>query len=176
MPMIGKKVEKTINEQINAELYSSYLYLSMASDMEERGLQGFAHWMKSQAQEELMHAMKFYDYLAERGGRVLLKAIDGPETKWKSPLAMMEHVLRHEQHVTSLINAMMDLAVKERDHATAEMLHWFVKEQVEEESTAEGIVQKLKLAGDGGNGLFMIDKDLAARVPLFTFPVPGAGA
>ncbi len=169
--MINKNVEKSINDQINAELYSSYLYLSMASDMEERGLQGFSHWMKSQAQEELMHAMKFYEYLAERGGRALLTAIDGPQTKWKTPLAVMEHVSKHERHVTALINSMMDLAIKEKDHATVEMLHWFVKEQVEEESTAEAIVQKLKLAGDRGNGLFMIDKDLATRVPLFTFPV-----
>lgn len=174
--MMNKKVEKALNDQINAELYSSYLYLSMASDIEEKGLRGFAHWMKSQAQEELMHAMKFYDYVSERGGRVVLKAIDGPQTKWKTPLAMMENVSTHEQHVTALINAMMDLAIKEKDHATVEMLHWFVKEQVEEESTAQDIVLKLKLAGEKGNGLFMIDKDLAARIPLFTFPAPGAQA
>jgi len=172
--MINKKVEKALNEQINAEMYSSYLYLSMASDLEEKSLMGFAHWMKSQAQEELMHAMKFYDYVAERGGRVTLKAIDGPQTAWKNPTDLVGHVYKHEQHVTSLINGLMDLAIKEKDHATVNFLQWFVKEQVEEEASADEILKKLKLAGDKGNALFMIDKDLAARIPLFTFPVPGA--
>jgi ferritin len=173
--MINKKVEKALNEQINAELYSSYLYLSMASDMEGKSLQGFAHWMKSQAQEELFHAMKMYDYVVERGGRVTLKGIEGPQTTWKSPLAVAEHVSKHEQHVTALINAIMDLSIKEKDHATVNFLQWFVKEQVEEEASADEIVQKLKLIGGKGDGLFMIDKELAARIPLFTFPVaPGA--
>lgn len=174
--MINRKVEKALNEQINAEMYSSYLYLSMASDMEGKSLQGFAHWMKSQAQEELFHAMKFYDYLAERGGRVTLKAIEGPQTSWKSPIDMVAHVYKHEQHVTALINAIMDLAIREKDHATVNFLQWFVKEQVEEEASADEILQKLKLIDGKGNGLFMIDKDLAARVPLFTFPVAGAQA
>ncbi|MDD4307316.1 MAG: ferritin [Thermoplasmata archaeon] len=174
--MINKKVEKAINDQINAEMYSSYLYVSMASDMEGKSLPGFAHWMKSQAQEELMHAMKFYDFIVERGGRVILKGIDGPQTSWKNPTEMVAHVYKHEQHVTGLINSLMDLAIKEKDHATVNFLQWFVKEQVEEESTASDILQKLKLIGGKGDGLFMIDKELAARVPLFTFPLPGAQA
>jgi len=174
--MINKKIEKAINDQINAELYSSYLYLSMASDVEEKSLAGFGHWMKCQAQEELMHAMKMYDYIVERGGRVTMKAIAGPETKWKTPLAMVEQVYKHEQHVTALINAIMDLAIKEKDHATVNFLQWFVKEQVEEESSADEILQKLKLIGGKGDGLFMIDKDLATRIPLFTFPLPTAQA
>ncbi len=174
--MINKKVEKALNEQINAEMYSSYLYLSMASDMASKSLQGFAHWMKSQAQEELFHAMKMYDYLVERGGAVTLKGIADPPTKWKTPLAVAEHVYEHEQHVTGLINSLMDLAIKEKDHATVNFLQWFVKEQVEEEASADEIVQKLKLIDGKGNGLFMIDKELAARIPLFTFPVPGAQA
>jgi ferritin len=174
--MINKKVEKALNEQINAEMYSSYLYVSMASDMADKSLPGFAHWMKSQAQEELMHAMKFYDFVIGRGGRVTLTKIEGPQTKWKTPLETVEHVYKHEQHVTSLINNLMDLAIKEKDHATANFLQWFVKEQVEEESTADEIVKKLKLIGGRGDGLFMIDKELATRVPLFTFPVPPAQA
>jgi ferritin len=127
--------------------------------------------MKSQAQEELMHAMKLYDYVVERGGRVTLKGIDGPQTSWKNPVALVGHVYEHEQHVTALINGLMDLAIKEKDHATVNFLQWFVKEQVEEEASADEILKKLRLAGDKGNALFMIDKELAARVPLFTFPV-----
>ncbi|MFO7619116.1 MAG: ferritin [Thermoplasmata archaeon] len=169
--MINKKVEKALNEQINTELYSSYLYLSMASDMEGKSLTGFAHWMKSQAQEELFHAMKMYDYVVERGGMVTLKGIADPPIKWKTPLTVAENVYEHEQHVTALINSLMDLAIKEKDHATVNFLQWFVKEQVEEEASADEIVQKLKLIGGKGDGLFMIDKELAARVPLFTFPV-----
>lgn len=173
--MINKKVEKALNDQINAEMYSSYLYLSMSADMQAKSLAGFAHWLGSQAQEELFHAMKIYDYVVERGGTVTLKGIADPPTKWKSPLALAENVYKHEQHVTALINAIMDLAIKEKDHATVNFLQWFVKEQVEEEASADEIVQKLKLIGGKGDGLFMIDKELAARIPLFTFPVaPGA--
>ena len=171
--MINKKVEKALNEQINAEMYSSYLYLSMAADMQNQSLAGFAHWLGSQAQEELFHAMKIYDYLVERGGTVTLKGIADPPTKWKTPLALAENVYKHEQHVTALINSLMDLSIKERDHATVNFLQWFVKEQVEEEASADEIVQKLKLTGGKGDGLFMVDKDLAARPALFTFPVSG---
>jgi ferritin len=171
--VLKKKMEKALNDQINAELYSSYLYLSMSADLEGKGLAGFANWMKIQAQEELVHAMKLYDFVFERGGNVTLKAIKEPQGKWKSPLVIFEHTYKHEQLVTGLINGLVDLAIKEKDHATNNFLQWFVKEQVEEEASADEILMKLKLIGGKGNGLFMMDKELGTRLPLFTFPVPG---
>lgn len=162
--MLSKKMLGALNKQINAETYSAYLYLSMAAYTKSLGLDGFENWFRAQAQEELTHAMKFFDYVNERGGRVTLTAIDAPETSWKSPLAVFEATLKHEQHVTSLINKLVDLAVQESDHATANMLQWFVAEQVEEEATADGIRQKLALVGDRGNALYMIDRELASRV------------
>ena len=161
--MIKKKVEKAINKQINAELYSAYLYLSMNAYFESMNLPGAAQWMKYQAQEEMVHAMKFYGYLVERGGRVTLEAIDKPEAEWESPLAVFEAAYAHEQKVTAMTNALMDLAISESDHATSSMLQWFIDEQVEEEANADGIVQKLKMVKDSPGGLFMVDKELAAR-------------
>jgi ferritin len=117
-----------------------------------------------QAQEEMMHAMKFYDYILERGGRVAAAAIEAPPSGWDSPLAVFAHTLKHEQKVTSLIHGLVDLAVKEKDHATSNFLQWFVTEQVEEEASAEGIVQQLKLAGESPHGLFMLDKEYGQRV------------
>jgi ferritin len=168
-----QKIQDAINDQINAELYSAYLYLSMASYMESINLMGFANWMKIQAQEEVTHAMRFYAYVNDRGGRALMKAIEKPETDWSSPLAAFEQTLEHERHVTDRINKLVDLATSESDHATLNMLQWFVSEQVEEEASADAIIQKLKLVGDSGPGLFMVDQELAARV--FT-PVADAGA
>src|SRR5210317_346144 len=167
--MLSKKMEKAINQQINAEFYSSYLYLSMATYFESISLSGFSNWMRQQAQEELFHGMKMFDFVCERGGRVTLKAIDEPLSKWKSPLDAMENVLSHEQKVTGLINDLVDLALDERDHATNIFLQWFVSEQVEEEDTAGGLVDKLKLIGNDANGLFMLDTELANRI--FTLPV-----
>ena len=161
--MLSEKVEKAINEQINAELYSSYLYLSMASYFSEIGLPGFTNWLKIQALEELYHAMKFFDYVAERGGKPVMEAIDKPASTWDSPLAAAENILEHERKVTSLINNLVDVAIKENDHATNNFLQWYVAEQVEEESSAEEVVQKLKLIGEQGNGLFMIDREMATR-------------
>jgi len=166
--MIGKKLQKAINEQTNAELYSSYLYLSMSAYFQSINMAGFANWMRIQAQEELVHVMKFYDYLAERGGRIELAPVDGPPMEWKSPLAAFEHVYEHEQMVTGRINDLVDLAIKERDHAANSFLQWFVTEQVEEEASADAVVQKLKLVGKDGGGLFMLDQELGNRV--FTPP------
>ncbi|ROR03288.1 ferritin [Desulfosoma caldarium] len=159
-----------LNDQINAELYSSYLYLAMAAYCREVGLNGCARWMEAQALEELSHAVKFYDFVTERGGRVLLRAVEAPPSRWDSPLAMFEHVAEHENKVTGLIHQLVDLAIAERDHATNNFLQWFVSEQVEEEASVGEIVQQMKLMGEAQGGLFMLDKELGQRV--FTLP-PG---
>jgi len=161
-------MEQALNSQINAELYSSYLYLSMKAYFESINLPGFANWMKVQVQEELMHAMKFFDFVNECRGRVTLKAIEQPPAEWKSPLNVFEETLKHEQKVTGLINNIMNIAIEEKNHATSNFLQWFVNEQVEEEASADKILQELKLLGSKSAGLFMMDKELGARV--FTPP------
>ena len=166
--MLKENVQKTLNEQLNAELYSSYLYLSMSAYFQSVELKGFANWMRVQAQEELTHAMKFYDYVNESGGRVILKEISTPQTEWDSPRAAFEHVFQHEQKVTSLIENLVGLATKEKDHATKNFLKWFVKEQVEEESSANEVLEKVKLSGDDSSGLLSLDQELGRRV--FTPP------
>ena len=168
--MVQKAMEKALNDQINAELYSAYLYLSMAAYLESRNLKGFANWMRVQVMEEQAHAKKFYDFLTARNGRVILSEIKAPPTGWESPLAAFEQVLEHEQLVTGRINDLVNLSVELGDHATNSFLKWFVDEQVEEEATADGIIQSLKLNENNPGGLFLIDKDLAQR----TF-VPPAG-
>jgi ferritin len=162
--MINPKIQEAFNKQINAELYSSYLYLSMSAYFESVNLDGFAHWMRCQAQEEVVHAVKFYNFINERGGAVTLFAIEGPPTAWGSPLAAFEEAYAHEQKVTALINNLVDLALEQRDHASNNFLQWFVAEQVEEEASADGVIQKIKLAGNEGGGLFMLDRELATRV------------
>ena len=162
--MIEKRMEEALNAQLNAELYSSYLYLSMSAYFSSINLPGFAHWMDIQAQEENLHAMKFFHFIQERGGRVVLGPIEGPQTDWNSPQAVFEHVLKHEQKVTGLIHDLVNLAEEMKDHATRAFLQWFVSEQVEEEATADSVLQKAKLAGDRGGGLFMLDKELGARI------------
>lgn len=171
--MISEKMQIAINEQINAELYSGYLYLAMSSYYMSINLPGFANWMRVQAQEELVHAMKFFDWVNGRGGTALVQPIEGPPTEWKSPAAPFEQAYQHELEVTRRINNLVNLAIEERDHATNAFLDWFVNEQVEEEANADGVVKQLKLVGDG-NGLFMLDRQLATRV--FTPPVPGPEA
>lgn len=166
--MLKKKMQKALNAQINAEMYSGYLYLSMESYFQSVSLSGFAAWMRGQVQEELMHGMKFYDFVSERGGRVTLETIKKPETSWKSPLAAFEHILQHEQMVTELINNLVDLAIEEKDHATKIFLQWFVTEQVEEEASVGEVVNKLKLIKDNSSGLFLLDAELSKRV--FTMP------
>jgi ferritin len=170
--MMNPKIQEAFNRQLNAELYSSYLYLSMSAYFESLSLRGFANWMRCQAQEELVHAMKFFSFINERGGKVTLVGIETPTTSWDTPLHVFEDTYRHEQKVTALINGLVDLALAEKDHAANAFLQWFVTEQVEEESSADAVVQQLKLAGDAGGGLFMIDRELAARV--FTMPATPA--
>ena len=170
--MINKKMEEALNAQVNAELYSAYLYLSMESYFKSLNMNGFANWMRVQTQEEIMHAMKMYDFINERGGRALLKGIEGPPTDWKSPLAVFEAVYVHEQKVTGLINNLVDLAIKEKDHATNNFLQWFVGEQVEEEASADEIIQQLKMMEQAPGGMFMFDRELGQRV--FTPPAPAA--
>ena len=169
--MISKKMEKAFNDQINAEFYSEYLYLSMLSYLETLNLKGFVNWMTVQIQEEHAHAMGMFNYVHERGGKVELEAIEKPETKWNTPLEVFEHVLKHEQLVTSKINALMDVAESEKDRAALSFLEWYLKEQVEEESSVGGVLATLKLIDDDKKALLMLDKDLAART--FVAPVIG---
>ena len=161
--MLGKKMQDALNGQINAELYSSYLYLSMAAYFESVNLRGFAGWMRVQAQEETAHGMKFFDFVVERGGRVTLKAIDAPPDKWNSPVAAFQAAYEHEQKVTAMIAKLVDLAESEKDHATRSFLQWFVDEQVEEEANADEVVQKLKMIKDAPQGLLMLDGVLGQR-------------
>jgi ferritin len=166
-------VEEALNGQINAELYSAYLYLSMEAYFESVSLPGFATWMRVQTQEELMHTMKIYGFVNERGGRVLLKSIDQPPTEWESPLAVFEASYKHEQKVTGLINDLVNLAIEQKDHATNSFLQWFVNEQVEEEDSADQVVQKLKMIKNDPGGLFLVDRELGQRV--FTPPAAAEG-
>jgi ferritin len=161
--MLGKKVQDAINEQIKNELYSGYLYLAMSAYFEAKNLPGFAHWMRMQAEEEQEHALKFFDFVNDRGARVVLQAIDQPPVEWESPLAVFEQTLEHEQKVTGLINQLYELALEENDYPTQVMLQWFIDEQVEEEKNATGIVETLRLAGDKGQALIMMDRALGRR-------------
>lgn len=162
--MINEKMEKAFNTQINKELYSEYLYLSMSAYMQSIGLSGFANWMRVQAQEENFHAMAMFDYVLERGGKVKLEAIDAPPNNWNNVLEVFEETLAHEHYVTSLINALADVAEEVKDRAALAFIQWFITEQVEEEATDSDIVSKLKLINLNGDALFAMDKDMAARV------------
>lgn len=173
---LKKSVEIAINKQINAEVFSEYLYLSMSAYFERKNLKGMAGWMRAQAQEEHKHAMKFFDYVNDRGGTVVLEQIDKPKATFTSPLNAFQEAYNHELKVTELINNIMDIAKKESDHATQSFLQWYVDEQVEEESTADEVVQNLKLVKEDASGLFIIDQKLAARVPAIDTPVTGPGA
>ena len=161
--MITKKMQTALNKQINEELFSSYLYLSMAADFEARNLTGAAKWMKMQADEELEHAMKFFHFVLERGGEVDLLAIAKPQKSWKSPLTAFQDAEKHEQHITKFINDLYEMATKEKDYATQSMLKWFVDEQVEEEASVGEIVARLEMIADSKNGLFMMDRELGKR-------------
>jgi len=161
--MMTNKMEKALNEQINEELYSAYLYLAMSAWFESQNLPGFASWMKVQAREENTHAMKLFEFIHERRGRVMLKAIKEPGKEWKSPLAAFEAALDHEQHITGCINDLVNQAVAEKDHAAAGFLQWFVKEQVEEEAAADRIVQMLKMAANAPGALLMLDHQMGER-------------
>jgi ferritin len=162
--MLNKKVQEAMNEQIKNELYSGYLYLSMSAYFEANNLPGFARWMRLQAEEEQEHALKFFDFVHDRGGRVVLQAIDQPPAEFESQLAVFELTLEHERKVTRLIHELYALALQENDYASQVMLQWFVDEQVEEEKNAEQIVETLKMVGDGGQALVMLDRQLGQRV------------
>ncbi len=161
--MIDKDIEKAINKQINEEMYSAYLYLAMSAYFQDINLLGFANWMFVQYQEEISHAMKFYRYLIERGGRVELYAIEQPAKQWDSPLHALEETLKHERHITQCINDLADLAEQKKDRPTLNLLQWYIDEQVEEEANDEEIIAKLKMIGDSPHGLLMIDSQLAQR-------------
>lgn len=161
--MIGRTMQDAINEQINKELYSSYLYLSMAAYYESKNLQGFAKWMRMQEAEERVHAMKFYDFLVDRGGQVLLKPIAAPENDWKSSLELFRQVAAHEASVTASINNLFELAVKEKDYPAQVLLQWFITEQVEEEKNAAEIVSQLELVEARGTAVLMLDHRLGKR-------------
>lgn len=161
--MLSKKLQDALNEQMRNELYSAYVYLSMSAHLATAHFPGFARWMRVQSQEEYSHAMKIYDFVLERGGQVVLKPIEQPPAQFKSPLDVFQQALKHEQKVTSMINQLYELAVKENDYPTQVMLQWFVTEQVEEENTAGAIVEQLKMIGNEPTALFMLDRELGAR-------------
>jgi len=162
--MISKTMEDALNEQINREMYSAYLYMSMSAHAAQTGLKGFANWFMVQYHEEMLHAMKLYEYLNLRGGRVMLKLIPQPPATFASPLEMFQKTLEHEQYITQSINERMDLAIAEKDHATQVFLQWYVTEQVEEENNDQEILAQLKIIGADAQGLMLLDKDLAARI------------
>jgi ferritin len=160
---LSKRMQDALNEQIKEELASAYIYLSMAAYCESINLPGFAHWMRAQTQEEMEHAMKFFEYVHDRGGRVVLEAIDQPPAEFEGPTAVFEKTLEHEQYITGRIHNLYALAVEENDYASFSVLQWFVDEQVEEENGATEILELLKMIGDKGQGLIMLDRQLARR-------------
>ncbi len=161
--MMKQKIQDAFNEQLNAEFFSSYLYASMAAYFELHNLKGMAHWMRMQLIEENMHAMKFFDFILEHGGKVALTKIEAPKTEWSSPLEVFEDTCEHESKVTELINNLVDISLDKRDHAAVTFLQWFVTEQVEEESSVQEIKDKLAMVKDNPVALFMLDQDLAKR-------------
>ncbi len=166
--MISKKMEDALNNQIREEMFSAYLYLSMSAWFQTLNLKGFANWMMVQYQEELVHAIKIFDFISERNGTVKLQKIDQPQHEWKSPLEAFEAAYKHEQHITGCINDLVHMAMEDKDRATQVFLDWFVNEQVEEEANADDIVQNLKLVADNGHGILMLDREFGQRV--FTSP------
>lgn len=160
---LSKKMQDALNEQIKEELASAYIYLSMAAYCESINLPGFAAWMVKQTQEEVEHAMKLYGYIHDRGGRVVLQALNQPPVEFDGPIDVFEKTLAHEQHITGRIHALYALAAEENDYASQGLLQWFVDEQVEEEKTAGEILETLKMIGDKGQGLIMLDRQLAQR-------------
>jgi ferritin len=161
--MLSKKMTAALNEQVNKEMYSAFLYMSMSAHSESQGLKGFSNWFMVQYQEEMGHAMKIYHYIQEQGAEVKLKAIAEPPSDFTSPLDMFEKTLVHEQFVTKSIHDLYEMALSEKDHATEIFLQWFVTEQIEEEANDHEIIDKLKMVGNSPQGIFMIDKELAAR-------------
>lgn len=169
--MINEKMEKAFLDQINKELYSEYLYLSMKAYFANLNLQGFVNWMNVQVQEEHAHAMGMFDYVIERGGKIVLEAIDKPENNWQSPYEVFKAVLAHEEYVTSRINALADVAQETNDRAAMILINWYIKEQVEEESNVGGVLAQLEMIGNDKHALYALDKELAQRT--FNPPVIG---
>lgn len=167
--MISKKLQDAINAQINRELFSEYLYISMQAWFANQNLDGFATWMDAQGKEERFHAMKFFNFLIERGGKVELKALEGPTVDFKNPLAIFKAAFKHEQFISKNINDLMELAIKEKDHSARGLLQWYVDEQVEEEATFDKVVHQLEMIKDDPHAMFMMDNQLGTRV--FTPPV-----
>ena len=161
--MISDKMQQALNEQVNTEFYSAYMYLAMSAYCNTIGLPGFAHWMRMQYEEEIMHVTKMYDYILGQSGKVHLKTVDEPPQTYGTPLEIFQTTLEHEQVVTKLINQLMDLAVDERDYATQTFLQWYVTEQVEEESNVNDILAPLRMVGEDKSGLMMIDQQLGGR-------------
>ncbi len=172
--MLNQKVEAALNAQINAEMWSAYLYLSMAAWCHNNGQSGMGHWFEVQFKEEQDHAQILFNYIVQRGGKVTLSPIDAVPTEWENVLDIFESTLKHENKVTGLINNLFALSLQENDFATQSMLKWFIDEQVEEEDNAQTIIDNLKMIKDNGYGLYMIDKELGARV--YTTPSPLATA
>lgn len=162
--MLNKRMEESLHEQMNRELYSAYLYMSMSSHCSSKGLKGFANWFMVQYHEEMFHAMKFYEYINLQGGNALLKGISEPPSSFESPLDMFNKTLQHEQFITKSINELMELAIAEKDHATQIILQWYVTEQVEEESNDNEIISQLKIIKDDPQGIMMLDRELAGRM------------
>ncbi len=162
--MITKNIEDELNKQLNAELYSAYLYLSMSAFLSKKNLNGFSHWMQLQFEEEQAHAKKLFQYILDRGGNIQLEQISKPKTEWLGIIDIFEHVLRHEQAVTSMINDLVDAAMNEKDHATVALMQWYVSEQVEEEASVSDILDQLKLIEGKGSGLFMLDREAKQRI------------
>lgn len=160
---LSKKMQDALNEQIREELASAYIYLSMAAYCESINLSGFAHWMQAQSNEEMEHAMKFYGYIHGRGGRVVLEALEQPPVEFAGPVDVFEKTLAHEQYITGRIHNLYGMALEEKDYASLSTLQWYVDEQVEEEESATEILELLKMAGDKGQGLIMLDRHLARR-------------
>ncbi len=161
--MLSEKMQQAINDQINAEMFSSYIYLAMVAYFEDQNFSGFATWMRMQSNEETIHAMKLYDYIIERQGTVVLQAIDAPPATWESPLAAFEAAFEHEQYISGRINDLVTLARAENDHATDSFLQWFVDEQVEEEASVDAVVQDMRRVADFPPGLLMMDRELGQR-------------
>jgi len=173
--MLSEKMQKALNKQVNAEMYSAYLYLAMSAYFERSNLRGSAKWMRVQYDEEMAHALKIYDYIHARGGRVTLAVIAKPEPKLASPLGAFEEALDHERKVTAMINDLVALAIEERDFATNNFLQWFVAEQVEEEDSVSKVIRRLERIGESGHGLVMADRELGRRKagPLGATPSDG---
>lgn len=171
--MLNQKIEEALNAQINAEMWSAYLYLSMAAYCHSHGNPGMGKWFEVQFQEEQDHAKIFFNYVISRGGNVVLKPIEAVPTTWNSVLEVFESTLEHEQKVTALINNLFAITAAENDYATQSMLKWFIDEQVEEEETAQNIIDNLKMIKDNGYGLYMLDKELGARVYTQAAPLAG---